>query len=266
MFWVCSVANHLPRLHSTTPGSTGRQRCTLPEHPLLLRLLSENSLELPKQRIAESSSFSLTGLMQVTGGIAANDMLSHYLHRPELHIWQAFWRDAPDLYSMIAKEVFRFDQPISCYTCHDIASGDAVPLQRRRHALSAFLPFGVSINEVENCQGELFVEGTALQRGPAVLALQRWGDRSADTLALPLPEPLCSLLLKGKWFSICQRFAWPKPRALLPGFPACLVDSDLEGGVEVLQPHVEFAPEKFAMLAERVRSWFCLMFFLKQFW
>lgn len=255
MFWVCSVANHLPRLHSTTPGSTGRQRCTLPEHPLLLRLLSENSLELPKQRIAESSSFSLTGLMQVTGGIAANDMLSHYLHRPELHIWQAFWRDAPDLYSMIAKEVFRFDQPISCYTCHDIASGDAVPLQRRRHALSAFLPFGVSIDEVENCQGELFVEGTALQRGPAVLALQRWGDRSADTVALPLPEPLCSLLLKGKWFSICQRFAWPKPRALLPGFPACLVDSDLEGGVEVLQPHVEFAPEKFAMLAERVRSW-----------
>ncbi len=255
MFWVCSVANHLPRLHSTSPGSIGRQRCTLPEHPLLLRLLNENSLELPKQRIEESSSFSLTGLMQVTGGIAANDMLSHYLHRPELHIWQAFWRDAPDLYTMIAKEVFCFDQPISCYTCHTSTGEDVVPLQRRRHALSAFLPFGVSINEVENCQGELFVEGTALQRGPAALALQRWGDRSAHTLALPLPEPLSILLLKGKWFSICQRFAWPRPQALLPGFPACLIDPDLEAAGEVLQPHVEFAPEKFAMLAERVRSW-----------
>lgn len=183
-------------------------------------------------------------------GISANDHLSAYLHREELCIWQAFWRDAADIYTVVAREIFRFDERVDVFTCQAHLTGDIMPLQKRKHALSAFLPYGVVMEDIRECQGELLVGESSVERGPMSLALNRWGCRHADALALPVPEPLCELLMKGKWFSVCQRCEWPKPRDLLPNFPA-----RNENGGGRIQPHVDLVPQRFAVLAERIRSW-----------
>ena len=149
--------------------------------------------------------------------IAVGDVIRQYSHREELFVWQAFWRDAADGFTVVSKEVFRFDTPIPVMTCIAAPSSETYPLQRRRNALSPFLPYGISLKELWDVTGELCTGKTVLSKGPARLAQQRWGFQGQDAIALPLIEPLATLLLKGFWFSFCFRKSWALPRPLFPG-------------------------------------------------
>lgn len=193
VFWICAVANHSPRLYSST-GHV-RQRCTLPPHPFLLTLLEQNNLQIPQQRVNELPSFTLTGLVLAAPGVAANDIImSLYLHRDELCIWQAFWRDTSDVYTIVAKEIFQFDEPIPVFTCQDLSSdAGAAPMQGRKHVLSPFVPYGVSLDLIQECQGELFVGGAPLQRSVVSRVQSRWSNQGhCSQVALNLDQRLAS--------------------------------------------------------------------------
>ena len=106
-----------------------------------------------------------------------------------------------------SKEVFAFDTPVPIFTCK-AADSDAVPLQKRRYVLSPFEPFGVSVAEIcSQAAGEWFVGRTSRCKGFALQAWNAWGSRCSQqhVLAIPVVEPIDSLILKGKWFSICLR-------------------------------------------------------------
>jgi len=195
----------------------------------------------------------LSGLVQAVPGIAVGDVIRQYSHREELFVWQAFWRDAADGFTVVSKEVFRFDTPIPVMTCIAAPSSETYPLQRRRNALSPFLPYGISLKELWDVTGELCTGKTVLSKGPARLAQQRWGFQGQDAIALPLIEPLATLLLKGFWFSFCFRKSWALPRPLFPGIENGGLPPD-----EVPMPQEGrffLDPQKFSILADRVRSW-----------
>ena len=48
---------------------------------------------------------------------------------------------------------------------------------------------------------------------------ERWGPIKLNAFAIPVVEPISSLLLGGKWFSACQRHSWPMPGPLFAGGP-----------------------------------------------
>lgn len=252
VFFLCSVANHTARVQS---DENGRQRCTLPDHPYLQAALDQCGIPRPKQRDSHSQSptYVLSGLVQAVPGIAVGDVIRQYSHREELFVWQAFWRDAADGFTVVSKEVFRFDTPIPVMTCIAAPSSETYPLQRRRNALSPFLPYGVSLKELWDVTGELCTGKTVLSKGPARLAQQRWGFQGQDAIALPLIEPLATLLLKGFWFSFCFRKSWALPRPLFAGIENGGLPPD-----EVPMPQEGrffLDPQKFSILADRVRSW-----------
>lgn len=218
VFWICSVANHQARFQS---AQGGRQRCTLPSHPFLLTALNSCNLQLPQQqqKCGETASFQISGIMLADYGIAASDVLSQYAYRDEFHVWQLFFRDAPDLYSIVARHIFKFEKPFPIFTCTVPSASDPVPLQRRRNALSPFLPYGIELEEFLDALGHSIVTagGAGAPREKLRLVLERWGRASDKAYAVPVIEPICEILLQGKWSTVCLRRGWATPETFFPG-------------------------------------------------
>ena len=183
VFFLCSVANHTARVQS---DENGRQRCTLPDNPYLQAALDQCGIPRPKQRdsYSQSPTYVLRGLVQAVPGIAVGDVIRPYSHREELFVWQAFWRDAADGFTIVSKEVFRFDTPIPVVTCIGAGpSSETYPLQRRRNALSPFLPYGVSLDEFGMSQVNFALGRQFCPRGLHVLHSSVGGFR----VKMPLP-------------------------------------------------------------------------------
>lgn len=54
-------------------------------------------------------------------------------------------------------------------------------MQRRKHALSPFVPFGVSVDSVQDCAGELFAGGFSLWKKCIILA-RKMGANQAERI------------------------------------------------------------------------------------
>ena len=254
--YLCSVKNHQTRVWSE---SGQRLRCQFPKRHWFMTLVHQQGLQEHLSRRNATATFRLEGLMTFNPGIAAEDVLSEYPAREELQIWKHFWACQGSLYTVLACECFVFQEVQDIYTYSDVRNAEPQPLRGRRNALSPFLP--------ANCQTEhmLGLPGTLLQcggRGEGQTAmsvrdvLARWGLELTDqTLAVPVSEPIASLLSRGFWCSIGLLGPWSLPKELFEDeqFPPDELSELVYRPEEHWSSNLSY--EKVSCLVQRVRSW-----------
>ena len=264
MFFLVSVQNHQNRIW----GPNGeRFRCEFPSHQWFVELVKKHDLDcwLGRKQNAATRFFVLA-LMLCRPGIASHDLFSMYEHRDELDIWREFWTGMGNMFTICVEECFVLDQALEIFTCRDARYEQPRPLSGRRHPLSPFLP---TIGPAEDMLG---VTGNLWQKGRQVLScvasdvLARWSMSLTDcVLAVPVLEPVVSLIAKGSWASVGLLGHWFLPEYVPELFdnidfpPAELCEKTFAPRDQQHWSAI-LSPDKVNSLMQRVRAWAPVLF------
>ena len=114
-----------------------------------------------------------------------------------------------------------FDTPQRVFTYADAGSGNSRAMQGKTYPLAAFSPSDLDFSDIRALRGQVRKRDQLIRDCLASEILDHWQAPADDALlALPVLEPVASLILKGCWRSICMLGFWPTPRELFEGFPS----------------------------------------------
>ena len=260
VFFLCAVQNQQNRI----TGEDGKRlRCEFPKRPWFLKLVQQHHLEQWLQTRAReyfvTTKYVLVGLMKCVSGIAADDVLSSYDAdaRAELDVWRQYWTSMGNLYTVLVEECFIFHQPQDVHTYVDSQYEEPRPLVGRRYPLSPFVPPRCPLPEILQLTGDLCKAGQRLAANVSVgHALGVWGlTMTGMTPAIPVAEPVASLICKGSWRSIGLLGHWALPSELFDD--ASFPPDDLREIRFVQTEHwsAAISQEKLSSLIARVQSW-----------
>ena len=209
--WLCSVAHPVHRV--TLHGQ--RCRLKLPQDEWLQRILQHEGVAVswhePKPELTQK--FSIVGLIDMdfqslqvwSGPLTSWSKESMVLHN--------YYHSPVDSFIIRASSVFCFDEEVPVYTKIDGRS--------RESAINGsdgiFFPCGVNIERVGSVSGiEMKIRNPFHQgqrRCELHETLQRWGisrEGLGKLGAHLVPEPVCKLLLRGKWQDLLFMSRWFK--------------------------------------------------------
>ncbi|CAE7694010.1 unnamed protein product [Symbiodinium sp. KB8] len=262
VFYFCALQHHQTRI---TGKSGKRLRCEFPSRPWFVSLVAKHSLQewLRKGRDSRhvTPKFMLMGLMKCAAGVAADDFMSPYAARDELDMWRHFWAGMGNLFTVLVEECFMFTSPQAVHTYLE-PRGPAVnqsrPLVGKPYPLSPFMMQASQAEQVLTLQGDLWQFGRGhLLTCTAAEACRRWGlDLTAATLAVPVVEPISSLIAQGAWQSIGLLGHWALSHELFEddSFPPDTL-KELRFQEEDVHWSAALSPSKLSSLGDRVRSW-----------
>ncbi|CAE7948456.1 unnamed protein product [Symbiodinium sp. KB8] len=209
--WLCSVAHPVHRV--TLHGQ--RCRLKLPQDEWLQRILQHEGVAVswhePKPELTQK--FSIVGLIDMdcqslqvwSGPLTSWSKESMVLHN--------YYHSPVDSFIIRASSVFCFDEEVPVYTKIDGRS--------RESAINGsdgiFFPCGVNIERVGSVTGiEMKIRNPFHQgqrRCELHETMQRWGisrEGLGKLGAHLVPEPVCKLLLRGKWQDLLFMSRWFK--------------------------------------------------------
>ena len=262
VFYLCALQHHQTRI---TGKGGKRLRCEFPGRPWFVSLVAKHSLQewLRKGRDSRHATpkFMLMGLMRCVAGIAADDFISPYAARDELDMWRHFWAGMGNLFTVLIEECFIFASPQAVHTyleTHGSAANQSRPLVGKAYPLSPFLMQASQAQQVLALQGDLWQFGKGhLHACTAAEACSRWGlDLTATTLAVPVVEPISSLIAQGVWQSIGLLGHWGLSHELFEddSFPPDTL-KELRFQEDDIHWSAAMSSGKLSSLEQRVRSW-----------
>ena len=232
-----------------------RLRCQFPSSQGFVQLVEQHHLQAHLARSSASTMFIVLGFMLCTPGISADDFLSRCDHRDEMLVWKHYYATMGNLYTIDVEAMFVFNEPIPIYSFLD-RRHEPRPLKGKHTPLAPFLPV-LCKESVQCAQGQLWSQGRHLMACSPEDALRRWALAFEDlAIAIPVTEPIASLIARGCWNSIGLLGHWNLPRSLFVGqdFPP---DTLHEVSFNDRSEHwsVDITQSRVATLAERVRGW-----------
>ena len=255
VFYLCAVAGY----HHRAYGEEGvRLRCKFPRYRWFVDLVKSQGFQnlLEHDNKGTTPSFQLVGLVRCTAGAVASDVFTGGISQQELDVWQGYWSSlSPNFFTVNLQDVFVFDAPQQVYTHRDQRWADSRPLHGKPHPLAPFTPGGVIAEDMLALPGKLLKRGRQVSRCNVSDALEEFESPLAcDLLALPVLEPVASLILKQSWQSIGMLGFWPLPRPLFEDFPPPEVKQKAWGAGQVHWSE-DLSAENITRHLERLRSW-----------
>ena len=218
-----------PDLHqrvSTHESGVKRIRLSFPSTDFLQNLLQTHNI----QRARRQSNYKILGLVCAKPGVVLDDVLS-VCNRQELRVWQSYFRGNSG-FTIEVQERFIFAQPLSVHACLQRAGrAETQSLDTRNFPLAVFFPKGLGWSDIEPLPGCLQPGTSSAVQCQACVALQRWQKmQHAKPLAIPVLDPIVSLIACGAWETIGYYSKWPLECALFPGtaFPVAQDPSDCD--------------------------------------
>ena len=211
VFWLV----HAPDLHqrrSVNEDGVKRRRLSFPSSGFLQCLLETHRFE----RQTRQSNYKIFGLACAKPGVTFRDMLS-ICNRQELRTWTSYFGKDAHGYTIQSSESFIFKQPLIVHSCLR-EDGGTQPLDTRNFPLAPFFPSGWKLSDLSSVQGSLQMGPSMRQECTAAFAMQRWPNpRPEGPVALPVVDPIASLIARGVWGSIGFLASWPLPCLLFAG-------------------------------------------------